>query len=118
MGDEDAYLQTRPFVFSGLTFAGKPIAGDPDPPIPIDFRVVGKHINITHTLKVICCPGGCPDGNSAVPSSDGSPQVLAFNVASDSGAGHDTEDLSGAPEARAMLDLFPAEYASACKGPS
>lgn len=109
--DEETYLRSRPFVPSGLTVppnARKRTKA-------IDFRIVVKRMNSTLTLKVVCCPTGCPGGNSRVPRSGNTPQFLAFNVADSSEDAHDAVDLGGGPEARQLAkELLPRRYLLAC----
>jgi len=105
--DEVAYLKERPFVPSGLTYPG----GKGDDP-PVDFRAAIRRLNETHTLKVVCCPKGCPLGNSAVPTLAPNPQLLAFNVAD--GAAMDVVNLNHTPEARQLARSLPGLYATAC----
>jgi len=88
-----------PPVRSGLTARGN------------DFRLIVKKLNSSHTMKVVCCPGGCPAGNSYVPSRAPHPQVMAFNVAKDP---KDSIDLRDSPEVLELVKLFPEAYAKVC----
>lgn len=107
--DAQEYLAARPFVPTGLSYPG--FVGDP----AVDFRAVVRHLNDTVTLKVICCPFGCPRGNSKVPSTAPWPQLLAFNVAAKHP--HDTVDLGAMPEALELAAALPGRYATVCLPP-
>jgi len=105
--DHVAYLKGRPFVPSGLTYEGR-VGKDP----PVDFRAVVQRVNATHTMKVICCPAGCPVGNSHVPSDAPLSQLLAFNVGP--GGKGDIENLNHTADASRLARHLPGIYATAC----
>lgn len=108
--DEVAYLQKRPHVHVGLSYPG---GGKKDP--AVDFRAVIRRVNDTVTLKVICCPRGCPHGNTHVPSTAPNSQFLAFNVASREE--HDIVNLNWTLEAYNIAAALPGKYATACVPP-
>mmetsp|Transcript_174560 Transcript_174560/g.554039 ORF Transcript_174560/g.554039 Transcript_174560/m.554039 type:complete len:744 (-) Transcript_174560:317-2548(-) len=77
----------------------------------IDFRVVVKKLNDTHTMKVVCCPRGCPEGNSRIPSEAPDPQLMAFNIKADP---QETTNLNGTKEAWDLAGHFEQHYVEVC----
>merc|ERR1711904_514244 len=70
--DEKGY--TRSAVHSGLStgatalFDANLIDLETERGHSVDWRAVVFYFNSTCTLKVVCCPSGCPTGNSWAPA--------------------------------------------------
>lgn len=73
-------------------------------------RLLWRKLLCARVGEVICCPTGCPGGNSFALSMAPDPQLMVFNVALDPDERH---DLRHAPEAASLMWLLPGSYAKA-----